>query len=44
MPFMTAVQTLVMTSATLTVADSFAYFCSRIGLNPPKPGGKNNWH
>lgn len=26
-------QTLVMTSATLTVADSFAYFCSRIGLS-----------
>ncbi len=26
------VQTLIMTSATLTVADSFAYFCSRVGL------------
>lgn len=32
------VQTLVMTSATLTVADSFAYFCARIGLNQTETG------
>lgn len=32
------VQTLVMTSATLTVADSFAYFCARIGLSHTETG------
>jgi ATP-dependent DNA helicase DinG len=31
-------RTLVMTSATLTVADSFAYFCSRIGLGQSESG------
>ncbi len=32
------VQTLVMTSATLTVADAFTYFCSRIGLTQTEAG------
>ena len=32
------VQTLVMTSATLTVADSFTYFCSRVGLTQIESG------
>ncbi len=31
-------QTLVMTSATLTVADSFDYFCSRVGLQQVERG------